>query len=211
MALARKGDLVLPFVELGTPMVDLLDQLTGEREFTARVERLVTAFGAPPDRSAREAEAETRAETRGARGRRRDPRGLTNRELDVLELLALRLQNKEIADPPGDLVPDREQSPQTDLPEARCPRQKRGGRARRGGWTSRPLPSGLTRLRTCQTGLSALSPSFYPISASFRGMRGVPPESHCGHDAAILSGSRQAEPQEEEEPCNLTSRVGGGP
>ena len=38
-------------VELGTPMVDLLGKLTGEREFTLEVERLVTAFGAPADRS----------------------------------------------------------------------------------------------------------------------------------------------------------------
>ena len=96
LTLARKEDLVLPFVELGTPMVDLLDQLTGEREFTARVERLVTAFGAPPDGSAREAEA-----GEAPTGRRAVPggnlEGLTNRELEVLELLALRLQNKEIA------------------------------------------------------------------------------------------------------------------
>jgi LuxR family maltose regulon positive regulatory protein len=82
VALARKGDLVLPFVELGTPMVDLLDKLTGEREFTARVERLVNAFG-----------LEKRPVVAG-----RNLVGLTNRELDVLELLALRLRNKEIAD-----------------------------------------------------------------------------------------------------------------
>jgi LuxR family maltose regulon positive regulatory protein len=100
VTLARKGDLVLPFVELGTPMVELLDQLAGEREFSARVERLVTAFGASPDGSARQAKAES-APT-GRRGGRRPAAGgtldgLTNRELDVLELLALRLQNKEIA------------------------------------------------------------------------------------------------------------------
>ena len=96
VALARKGDLVLPFVELGTPMANLLSQLTGEREFATRVERLVAAFGAPPDKSVREAVTDT-AQT----GRRSIAggtlEGLTNRELDVLELLALRLQNKEIA------------------------------------------------------------------------------------------------------------------
>jgi len=100
VTLARKGDLVWPFVELGTPMVRLLDQLSGEREFSARVERLVTAFGASSDGSARQAKAES-----APPGRRRWRRpaaggtleGLTNRELDVLELLARRLQNKEIA------------------------------------------------------------------------------------------------------------------
>ena len=96
VALARKGDFVLPFVELGAPMANLLSQLTGEREFATRIERLVAAFGAPPDKSVREAVTDT-AQT----GRRSVAggtlEGLTHRELDVLELLALRLQNKEIA------------------------------------------------------------------------------------------------------------------
>jgi len=100
VTLARKGDLLLPFVELGTSMVDLLDQLTGEREFTARVERLVTSFGGARSGSAREAKAERAPSGKGEglltiAGETLD--GLTNRELDVLELLAQRLQNKEIA------------------------------------------------------------------------------------------------------------------
>jgi LuxR family maltose regulon positive regulatory protein len=102
VAMARKGDFVFPFVELGRPMVDLLDQLTGEREFTVQVERLVTAFGTPTDRSTAPEAAAGKHPTRRLEERRvvagRNLVGLTNRELDVLELLALRLQNKEIAD-----------------------------------------------------------------------------------------------------------------
>jgi LuxR family maltose regulon positive regulatory protein len=98
--LARKGDLVLPFVELGTPVLALLDQLSGEREFTARVERSTTAFGASPGET-----TAGEAEPGSVQARRRQVRStvaggnecLTNRELDVLELLALRLRNKEIA------------------------------------------------------------------------------------------------------------------
>jgi len=102
VALARKGDLVLPFVELGTPMVDLLGKLAKKREFTARVERLVTAFGTPTDRSTTPEAGAGKHPVQRLEKRRvvasRNLVGLTNRELDVLELLALRLQNKEIAD-----------------------------------------------------------------------------------------------------------------
>ena len=96
VTLARRGDLVLPFVELGAPMVDLLEQLTGGREFSAHVERLVAAFGAPSEGSTREAEAKNTPSVRGAVAAG-SLAGLTNREADVLELLALRLQDKEIA------------------------------------------------------------------------------------------------------------------
>jgi len=92
VAVARKGSVVFPFVELGRPMVDLLDQLTGEREFTAQVARLVSALGTPTDGSTMQ-RLEERRVVAG-----RNLVDLTNREMDVLELLALRLQNKEIAD-----------------------------------------------------------------------------------------------------------------
>jgi LuxR family maltose regulon positive regulatory protein len=101
VAMARKGDVVFPFVELGAPMVDLLGQLSGEREFTAQMERLVAAFGAPRDGSVvRETKAvgaatERPENRRGLAGR--NLKDLTNRELDILDLLSQRLQNKEIA------------------------------------------------------------------------------------------------------------------
>jgi LuxR family maltose regulon positive regulatory protein len=99
--MAGKGNVLLPFVELGTSMVDLLKKLTGEREFVARVERLVIAFGMPMDRSIAPEAGAGKPPTGRPDGQRavagRNLQSLTNRELDVLEFLALRLQNKEIA------------------------------------------------------------------------------------------------------------------
>jgi len=97
--MARKGDLVLPFVELGTPMVELLRDMPSESEFAAGVERLVAAFGVPTEKPGeRGADTAAMPGPEGWRvateGNRKD---LTNRELDVLELLTLRLQDKEIA------------------------------------------------------------------------------------------------------------------
>jgi ATP/maltotriose-dependent transcriptional regulator MalT len=83
-------------------MVDLLDKLSGQREFTVRVERLVTAFGTPTDGSTASEPRAGKHPMQGSEELRvvagRNLVGLTHRELDVLELLALRLQNKEIAD-----------------------------------------------------------------------------------------------------------------
>ena len=101
VTMARVGNFFLPFVELGTPMVNLLGQVTDEREFTAQIERLVAAVGAPADGSVmRETEAgdattETPRSRRGVAGL--DHNDLTSRELDILNLLSQRLQNKEIA------------------------------------------------------------------------------------------------------------------
>jgi len=101
VTLARVGNFFLPFVELGTPMVDLLGQLSDEREFTDRIERLVAAVSAPVDGlGIRETEAgDATTEGPGCRPgvAEGNPDDLTNRELDILNLLSQRLQNKEIA------------------------------------------------------------------------------------------------------------------
>jgi LuxR family maltose regulon positive regulatory protein len=80
LALASPGGWVRPFVELGPPLADLLDALP-EAE---RDRSLVRRIRAARHRGARESRA---------------PAGesLTNRERDVLELLAQRLRDKEIA------------------------------------------------------------------------------------------------------------------
>ncbi len=84
VAKASRGNLLFPFVELGTPMVDLLRRLPAAGGFASRVERHASHFGP-------RGPASTAGPVAGVNG------DLTNRELDVLELLARRMRNKEIA------------------------------------------------------------------------------------------------------------------
>ncbi|WP_455222785.1 LuxR C-terminal-related transcriptional regulator [Kaarinaea lacus] len=101
VTLARGGNLFLPFVELGTPMVDLLNRLSTESEFVTEVERLVDALDLPSHSFAADEVGAVKPpppildEENRVAGRNCEE--LTNRELDILDLLAQRLQNKEIA------------------------------------------------------------------------------------------------------------------
>jgi len=92
--LAEPGGWVRPFVEAGPPMPDLLEQLKAAGVCVAYVERLLTAI----------AELESKQARRRFKTASRPPNAhkvliepLTNREQDILELLARRWQNKEIA------------------------------------------------------------------------------------------------------------------
>jgi LuxR family maltose regulon positive regulatory protein len=96
LALARQGNWIRPYVEAGEPMANLLDRYRANTDdnFVSRVLS-----------SCRESVAAIRVSAPGHA--LADPPGppgttggicdLTHRELDILELLAQRLQNKEIA------------------------------------------------------------------------------------------------------------------
>ena len=99
--LAAPGGRVRPFVEIGRPLADLLEQLDGtgsDPDFIRTVLASTDLGGAlaPPEKI-----SVTMAKPPGATGERSSagatPHDLTNRELDILEMLARRLQNKEIA------------------------------------------------------------------------------------------------------------------
>ena len=101
VTMAGGGNLLLPFVELGMPMVDLLNKLSTENVFVSRVKRLVNDFGSP-SHSFTTGEVGTGKPPlpkldgeHMVAGRNREE--LTNRELDILRLLTQRMQNKEIA------------------------------------------------------------------------------------------------------------------
>ena len=99
--LATPGGWVRPFVEAGPTMAEMLERLDEQEESAGFVQRVLTAFaatGAPAPPPAPLEEPSTTATAAAAPAPTpKAPDDLTDRELDVLELLAQRLQNKEIA------------------------------------------------------------------------------------------------------------------
>jgi LuxR family maltose regulon positive regulatory protein len=103
VALAEPGGWIRPFVEAGALMAELLKELRKQNISVQYIEKILAAF---PDtaptapvsdlrsiKDKRKFESKTVTQMQNSRI---EP--LTNRELDVLELLAQRLQNKEIAE-----------------------------------------------------------------------------------------------------------------
>ncbi len=91
--MAAPGGWVRPFVEIGRPLADLLERLDGTGSDPDFIRRVLASTGvggafAPSQQIA----ATTPKPPAGP-----TPHDLTNRELDILEMLAQRLQNKEIA------------------------------------------------------------------------------------------------------------------
>ena len=108
--MAKPGGWIRPFVEAGPPMVDLLMRLREQNVSVDYIDRILAAFpdteSIPPlpdlrsTNDEREFESETVDQIQNPKSKIQNSlvEPLTNRELDVLELLAQRLQNKEIAE-----------------------------------------------------------------------------------------------------------------
>jgi LuxR family maltose regulon positive regulatory protein len=96
LGLAHPRGWIRPFVEAGPPLAAMLRRLGGDDHRQAFLGRVMESFEAEGAPAAVEAPADRPAQPQPAR-RERSPDDLTNRELDVLELLAERLQDKEIA------------------------------------------------------------------------------------------------------------------
>jgi LuxR family maltose regulon positive regulatory protein len=86
VALARPGCLVRTFVDLGSPLADLLRRLAGRGIAAQYLKQVLTAFGLP---------AQAKSPVVTAESEIIEP--LTERELEVLKLLGERLTNREIA------------------------------------------------------------------------------------------------------------------
>jgi LuxR family maltose regulon positive regulatory protein len=101
LTLAHPGGLIRPFVELGPTMAGLLEQLHRDGVATDYVERILAALQTE-DEGRRTQGADPSLVLRPLSLPAGDATGglvetLTNRELEVLELMAQRLTNKEIA------------------------------------------------------------------------------------------------------------------
>ena len=104
LLLAEPGGWVRPFVEAGPVMGKLLKRLLGQKVAVDHVTKILTALDQTvPENVQKPSGHDHRAHPKKLT---RHPDGssqaliepLTNRELEVLDLLALRLQNKEIAE-----------------------------------------------------------------------------------------------------------------
>jgi LuxR family maltose regulon positive regulatory protein len=88
--LAAPGGFVFQFLELGQPMVDLLSRLPDSGSHAPFVKSILAAFAGPTGEK-------TEVEIRQPRKGRPPVEQLTNRELEILDLLGRRLFDKEIA------------------------------------------------------------------------------------------------------------------
>jgi LuxR family maltose regulon positive regulatory protein len=110
LQLAEPGGFIRPFLDLGPAMADLLKRLHKHRTAVDYIEKILDAFGHEVPAYGQEGEQRfaQQAADRPAASPRQPGRPLlpsqtlvdplTKRELDVLDLLAQRLSNKEIAD-----------------------------------------------------------------------------------------------------------------
>ena len=93
VAIASPDSWIRPFIELGQPMAELLGQLQSEPRQGDFVKRLLICF----DEHRKLSVLDEKAVADAAFNPVLATEPLTNRELEILELLAGRLQNKEIA------------------------------------------------------------------------------------------------------------------
>ncbi len=97
LALARPGGFLFPFLEIGKPMQELLGRLYQTRDVDSYIETVLTAFGIDTTQLLATTSSTT-AETSSYAVSQSLVDPLTNREIEVLELLGDRLQTKEISE-----------------------------------------------------------------------------------------------------------------
>ena len=89
LTLADPGGFIRPFVDLGPPMADLLKRLSKQKRGDDFIKKLLDAFQDVSD---------SRATPTPSSGEQPLIEPLTNREIEILDLLAKHMYNREIAD-----------------------------------------------------------------------------------------------------------------
>lgn len=97
MALARAGGFIFMFLEMGLPLANLFKRLSGKTASKDHIKKILYAFeGIKPEADTEVSALNTISPHTPSAQPLIEP--LSNRELEVLELLAQRFQNKEIAE-----------------------------------------------------------------------------------------------------------------
>lgn len=97
VAMAESGGSIRPFVELGSPMADLLKRLVAKNVAVEFIEELLVAFRGNEQVAVQNISGSEATPTLSA-SHQPLAEPLTSRELEILELLEQRRQNKEIAE-----------------------------------------------------------------------------------------------------------------
>ena len=93
--LARRGQVIRPFLDVGLPMANLLDRLAAESHASDFVNQLRSSFISAAHENNPVSSSEGKMPP--ALANQALPHPLTNRELEILSLLAKGLRNKEVA------------------------------------------------------------------------------------------------------------------
>ena len=94
---AQPGGIIKPFIGASTALIPLLNRLDLDAEGIEYVGRILSGFSGLQDRESNQSQSNTEASSiKAIDDPLIDP--LTERELEILQLLSLRLSNKEIAE-----------------------------------------------------------------------------------------------------------------
>lgn len=98
VSLAEPGSWVRPFIECGPLMADFLKRLDRNDANPDQIEQILIAFEGAGQIDLQSSPDDRTKQTQASSSAQCLPEPLTHRELDILELLSQRMQNKEIAE-----------------------------------------------------------------------------------------------------------------
>lgn len=97
LTLARPGGFIFPFLELGPPLADLLNRLVKKNVVVDYIGEILSAFSNEETGTGQDV-SDDQSVQRSSLSNQALVEPLTNRELEIIDLLAQRMSNKEIAE-----------------------------------------------------------------------------------------------------------------